>query len=586
MSHSTFNYGLNTKVENDWGKRHQIVVHADADKIPSRKSAIGKTVFAPSRCMTLGFCACQHERGKHAVVFAAKLGSKFRKVFKKNTMARRFLDANLFVLRFDLLEPLSEENTSSGSYFHLGYANLKTWIFTLLPMAVDDRPPSRPKLVPLRLPNATEGFQDPCDHVVLPIRQFTKMDLLKPWSCRLCLLDRKNPQHFTHHESLQPDQVEVDCHPDIGLGQGGPDVFYWGGWDNEKPRSSGRRGPGKRKHGPSASKKKTTAKKHEEDEDNQEAAEAEVDGDGEDSLLDFLDAPTWQSDSDPSDLDSQHLDADAVEENNDYHDPYTYSPSIRPTEESDDEGLGGLQEASATLEQAEVHGLIVSHPRDLEYVNLEATAEDGTMNNANADLDPQLARDLLDEFQQSDTDEMQKPGPSGDVGEGGDSDDVSVQTSDISISSDPSDNSGDDLPGSSSSSSTSKGPRPRDDKLADDRVECGPNGSIRYNHKTSNLVAHCSIHSGNCRRTRTTKPSTGRRSVPGQGRPCGLLSAWLDQARAFSDARSHSNACRPTLEQRRAARTEFMKMPGATAFCQRYERAKREDEADEPDSIV
>lgn len=264
MSHSSFEYGLNNKVENDWDRLHQIVAHADADNIPPRNSAIGKTVFKPSRCMTLGFCACQDQRGKHAVLFAAKLGSKFRKIFKKNTMARRFLDANLFVLRFDLLEPLSEENTSSddGSYFHLGYSNLKTWIFTLLPMAVDDRPPSRPGLVPLRLPNATEGFQDPCDHVVLAIRQFTKMDLLKPWSCRLCLLDRKNTRHFTCHESLQPDQVEVDCHPDIVLGQDGPDVFHWGGWDHEKPRTSGRRGPRKGKHGPSSRSKKKNMEKH------------------------------------------------------------------------------------------------------------------------------------------------------------------------------------------------------------------------------------------------------------------------------------------------------------------------------------
>ncbi len=590
LSHSSFNYGLNKKVEGDWDKRHQIVLHADADKIPSRKSAIGKTVFAPSRCMTLGFCACRDERGKHSVRFAAKLASKFRQVFKKNTMPRRSLDANLIVLRFDLLESesLSEENTGSGHghgfYFHLGYANLKTWFFTLLPMAVDDRPPSRPGLVPLRLPNATEGFQGPCDHVVLAIHHFTKMDLLKPWSCRLFLLDRKHPRHFTDHERLQPDQVEIDCDPSayVGFGHDGPDVFHWGGWDNEKPRNSGQRGPGKRKHGQSSgSKKKPTAKKHEEDEDNQEAAEVDgSQGDGDDVAL-LLDALAWSSDSEP---DSEHLNLDDDAPNHDIDS--VYSPSIAPREQPDSDSEGnGLQEALATLEHAEMQGLITSHPQDIEYV--EAMAENGSINGADLDPQPDLARDLFEDFQQAQTDETPKPGPSGDVGKSIDGDDVSERTSDISITSDSNNNSGDDMPDSSSSSSKSESEHAlRDEKVIDVRLESSPNGSIRYNHKTFNLVAHCSFHAGNCRRTRTSKPSFGRKNISGQGRPCGLLSAWLDQAAQFPDASSHSNDCRPTLEERRAARTKLMKLPGAPAFCQRYERPKREDEADEPDSMV
>ena len=65
-----------------------------------------------------------------------------------------------------------------------------------------------------------------------------------------------------------------------------------------------------------------------------------------------------------------------------------------------------------------------------------------------------------------------------------------------------------------------------------------------------------------------------------QGRPLGFMQAWARQAHLYPD-KSHVKFCRPTLEERQQARSDFGAIDGLASFSGK-ERPKRGDEADEP----
>ena len=123
----------------------------------------------------------------------------------------------------------------------------------------------------------------------------------------------------------------------------------------------------------------------------------------------------------------------------------------------------------------------------------------------------------------------------------------------------------------------------RKEAVADDRAEF-ENGSIRYNFGAQNLVAHCVAHGGNCRRTRTVRPSAKKgASAKAQGRPVGHLAAWLSQANDYPDASQHSSSCHPSRQERKDARQRFYdSSTDAKEFADKYERKKGDDESDEP----
>ena len=122
-------------------------------------------------------------------------------------------------------------------------------------------------------------------------------------------------------------------------------------------------------------------------------------------------------------------------------------------------------------------------------------------------------------------------------------------------------------------------------KQADDRWEVEPNGSVRYNFKAENLVAHCTYHSGNCRRTRTVRPPNSLKNL-GQGRPVGLLCAWLERARDYATAKEHSANCKPTFQERVDARQRFEADADAKAWADTYERAPGDGEQREPSDLM
>ena len=112
-----------------------------------------------------------------------------------------------------------------------------------------------------------------------------------------------------------------------------------------------------------------------------------------------------------------------------------------------------------------------------------------------------------------------------------------------------------------------------------DCIVVGTHGELRYHAKSKNIVAFCAEHRDiDCRRSRTCIPNLAR---AGQGRPIGLLTAWLrDPESHIPELKRHVHP----LAARRAARQFFQDLPGAAAFSQN-ERCKRDGEDDEPENI-
>ena len=91
-------------------------------------------------------------------------------------------------------------------------------------------------------------------------------------------------------------------------------------------------------------------------------------------------------------------------------------------------------------------------------------------------------------------------------------------------------------------------------------------------------------HQGDlCRLTRTSAPSArgGQRAGP-QGRPLGLLAAWLAAAPTAATAEDHKAAVAfLDIEERRSAREELMKLPSGRSLAE-LERPQRTGESPEP----
>lgn len=107
-------------------------------------------------------------------------------------------------------------------------------------------------------------------------------------------------------------------------------------------------------------------------------------------------------------------------------------------------------------------------------------------------------------------------------------------------------------------------------------------GSLAYYPKSQSMVAFCTKHAGDCRRSRTTKASATK---PGQGRCVGLLISWLKHSHHYKDKAEHVKYCISTHSDRVAARREFMSLPQSEEFSA-YERALRDGEDAEPAEIA
>jgi hypothetical protein len=116
-------------------------------------------------------------------------------------------------------------------------------------------------------------------------------------------------------------------------------------------------------------------------------------------------------------------------------------------------------------------------------------------------------------------------------------------------------------------------------------VHFAPHGEFRFNVFSQTMTAVCTDprHAPDCRRGRTVLPSARAGvSFAGQGRPVGLLAAWLMMGDNHADSGSHKKAMKDiTLEMRQAGRAAFLEKPDSEEIAL-FERAKRPGEDDEP----
>jgi hypothetical protein len=109
-------------------------------------------------------------------------------------------------------------------------------------------------------------------------------------------------------------------------------------------------------------------------------------------------------------------------------------------------------------------------------------------------------------------------------------------------------------------------------------------GTLRFNVMNRTICAHCTCpnHFPDCRKQRTVCATrTAAAARAGQGRPIGLLAAWLHDSHAHATNTLHSKAPIATFEARAAARELFNALPGASEFAF-YERPRSPAEGDEP----
>ena len=122
--------------------------------------------------------------------------------------------------------------------------------------------------------------------------------------------------------------------------------------------------------------------------------------------------------------------------------------------------------------------------------------------------------------------------------------------------------------------------------LSPDGVVCRaqfPHGRIVAYGNTHRIVAECTIaaHGDKCHLTRTL--TEGRRA--GQGRPLGLLLAWLQDPSIHEASRTTPGWHRPAFAERAACRSDFAWAPGAEEMLSR-ERAPAHDEGEEPGYVA
>ena len=108
-----------------------------------------------------------------------------------------------------------------------------------------------------------------------------------------------------------------------------------------------------------------------------------------------------------------------------------------------------------------------------------------------------------------------------------------------------------------------------------------PNGFLRYyNTNRKFMVAHCEHHREACRLTRALNESKARNRA-GQGRPLGLLLAWLAAGHDYDSAWSHVHCEMPGLAARVLHRENNRDTPGVSFLMEHAERPTRDDEGEE-----
>ena len=512
-------------------------------------------MFKPRQCCILGMCICE-QPGLAANHFKNKLAAQLRKIFTPKSMDRSRLDSCLTVLRFD--------SDTDCLYFHLGYCNLKTYHFTMLQMKANG-PTIQHKGLTLQPLCLMDYEPENPTTVKLAIHQFCEFDLQELWTCRVGYIVPTSVQFFDS-ASMQPQHVDAyfdEDHAD----------FLWQGWEHEKPVRVGskrkRSGPKKLKDvdKPKGTGASHPAHKHRKIPDRPEAPLDDMGEKSDDGRAGRDYSPSIAPIASEPEEHQHRIHSDSDFDNGE--DSESELAIVSDSANEDEDGDGTHPEWQRTVGDAlDMAGFFASDSEDGVVATGDAEAPLPPPDYAppSSPITVSVSKSLQDEFDAA-------AGTSGDpslpdllssgVGSvGGDSDkgkikhgvagsdskdskaqaqpgsqdkedEDSVNTSDVSISSlevasasDSSSSSSGSTPRPASSKAKPK-PQPSKKKVtekdalsaaapkaekaaADDRFEY-TNGSLRFNFRSENIVAHCSFHTGsNCRRTRTAKEPTGK----------------------------------------------------------------------------
>ena len=114
-------------------------------------------------------------------------------------------------------------------------------------------------------------------------------------------------------------------------------------------------------------------------------------------------------------------------------------------------------------------------------------------------------------------------------------------------------------------------------RKADIMMHLPEGGSIHYYQKGNRMVAFCPRCENDCRRRRTLNYTAER---PHQGRPLGMLLAWLIDAKNCASRAEHQQLCLPSRAQRQHARDTCRRLPQYVDLASK-ERQLRDGEAEE-----
>ena len=563
--------GLMSKLEADWQRRHGLYYDSKAPPIPSRTGRESSHVFKPKKCMICGICVCSNP-GKAAHLFWEKLAKVLRRIFKPKSEARAQSE---IVLRFD--------SELERHYLHIGYCNLKTWHFSVLDMMERQAPfwYQNRLLQPLCLSTPPDE-QDKL--ISLALHRFCDFDLDQLWTCRVCLIVQR-PVKFLDIQAMEPQNVDIAVDESVS-------DFVWQGYDQEKPLRLRQDCPSKRKKPDSELVERDPAtRKHSKDSGNLNSKSSEGNAPAPAQPMD-VELEDHQSKAEFSNPNSPapsmaYTPGTPVESDATDRDDYYESDEV---DEDREEGSVG---ASSGTEEEDGNG------NPLRKMAGQALGHRESFANSDGEETGNLAPVPPEEPQECDPLGSPSPKPMGDAlgEEEARPDSSGSSSSSNSSSSTSSSDTSDSEAGAQGEEVVAppagvegglpepapRGPQaaPAGPRVTDDRFDLEPWGSIRYNFRSGNLVAHCAQHAGNCRRTRTV--NVGLRNAA-QGRPIGLLAAFLQQADDFPDARRHSAICRPTLQQRQEARRHFESLAGGRNFADLHEREKRDNEEREPEN--
>ena len=544
-----------------WHKDHEVFYHSQQPKI----NIDPQHVFPERKCRKFGTCICGHGKGSCPDAFHIhqQLVKKLKLIFTKTkthiSEQRLLLEQARIVLRFTGRMSDCEMETKQlqdEHFVHVGYVNYQSWSFSVMALTkvADTNDNGYLELTP-----SCCSANDLHDHGVRTFVQFAaeSFDFQRAYAVKIFVI-------VDNHELLRDDFMFGGCIEVKGY-ELIQQFSTWFGSDSEaKCRKSCGEAKGERKKPKGENKRgKRNA----------------------DAVNKRRKAPKSHSPHMPDDASLTVL-ADREKEQDDDTE-HALDSVIAPAEDSDETVRS--EGESEEEEEQDSDDYDVDCESDVPSVHLQPDSPalsvvDGSDAEASKDNCP-----VRDSGADSDSDSLlaKALGASG-------SDASANQNRSSSSSSSSSDHS--DSSSSSSSSKDNNNPDmetvsslvPATDRrtpISEHVIHIGDH-ELHYNVTGEYFRAHCGLHVG-CRRQRTLKASQFAFHNRGQGRPLGLLLAWLNDASQYADREAHTKAHARTFshDKRSHERNSFKDLPDSKIFLD-LERPKNEDEKSEPEDIL